>query len=74
MTTRQQKVERITTNDELPENNLTLPNTPEDGLETLDIWGKAVALHERGLTWTQVAAELISGGEKKPLKNKKSKY
>ena len=31
----------------------------EDAFKTLGIWEKAVSLHEQGLTWSQIANELI---------------
>ena len=39
-------------------------NSIEDVFKTMGVWEKAVALHKKGLTWSQVAIELISDCER----------
>ena len=58
---------RITTNTQIDTDigNSSISDT-EDAFKTLSVWEEAVALHKRGLTWSQAATELISACEKYP--------
>lgn len=56
--------ESLATNNEASENDLPSLDVLEDVFRTLGVWEKAVVLHKRGLTWSQVANELISDCQK----------
>ena len=50
----------------MPADTIRSLNTINDVFQTVSVWEKAVALHERGLTWSQAATELISACERYP--------
>jgi hypothetical protein len=57
-------VKSFTTNSKASDNDLPSMDVLEDVFKTRGVWEKAIALHNRGLTWSQVASELISACEK----------
>jgi len=54
----------LSIHDEIPEKDLPSLDVLEDVFKTLGVWDKAVTLHNKGLTWSQVASKLISDCEK----------